>query len=334
MKRNNKGFTLIELLAVIVILGLLMAIAIPSITKYITQSRRKTVVSSIDSYISSLVNAVNDQDYKFTTPNTIYAVPIECIALEKGGTNPFGKWLQANNDYWAYVLVQYDSENFSYTYGFTFKDSAGYGMYPISQDEINPKSKDQIKTGFDLKKPKSGLYTNIALKDNWSGFDIDDKTMVVVLESTEENADGKYTCPLSQKGDNYEQIKTKQVKTLEFNYSGKTVQIQYENGMTWGEWLDSEYNTTNFYYANVNDKITEDIDWLNKKWLMYNCPVISDLNATRFSNAFVGINEPIIEANPYWVVDSGTAPTVYRSLSDEDHFIYVNEDGMYVYVEI
>lgn len=37
MKKNNKGFTLIELLAVIVILGLLMAIAIPSVTRYITQ---------------------------------------------------------------------------------------------------------------------------------------------------------------------------------------------------------------------------------------------------------------------------------------------------------
>ena len=40
MKNRIKGFTLIELLAVIVILGLLMAIAIPSVTKYITQSRK------------------------------------------------------------------------------------------------------------------------------------------------------------------------------------------------------------------------------------------------------------------------------------------------------
>lgn len=32
MQKNNKGFTLVELLAVIVILGLLMAIAIPSVT--------------------------------------------------------------------------------------------------------------------------------------------------------------------------------------------------------------------------------------------------------------------------------------------------------------
>lgn len=40
--RNNKGFTLVELLAVIIILGLLMVIATPSITKYISNARVKT----------------------------------------------------------------------------------------------------------------------------------------------------------------------------------------------------------------------------------------------------------------------------------------------------
>ena len=42
---NKKAFTLMELLAVIIILGLLMAIAIPSISKYIEQSRKKTYVN-------------------------------------------------------------------------------------------------------------------------------------------------------------------------------------------------------------------------------------------------------------------------------------------------
>ena len=58
--KNKKGFTLIELLAVIVILGLLMAIAIPSVTKYITESRKKTLTTTIGNYIGALVNDVND----------------------------------------------------------------------------------------------------------------------------------------------------------------------------------------------------------------------------------------------------------------------------------
>ena len=81
--KNKKGFTLIELLAVIVILGLLMAIAIPSVTKYITESRKKTVISSINNYVGSLINDVNDMQYTFTETDVIYAVPIECIALER-----------------------------------------------------------------------------------------------------------------------------------------------------------------------------------------------------------------------------------------------------------
>ena len=207
-KKKKKGFTLIELLAVIVILGLLIAIAVPSVTRYIIQSRRKTVILSIDGYISSTLNSVYDKDYQFTTPNTIYAIPIECISIEKGGTNPFGEWMQANDNYWAYVLVQYDKSNFSYTYGFTFKDSAGYGMYPTAQSEINLKSSTQVKQGLELSKPKSGSYTNIASKENWSGFDINDDTKVLVLEAAGEDdkGDAKSTCTLCQKGNNYKQV--------------------------------------------------------------------------------------------------------------------------------
>ena len=43
---NKKGFTLIELLAVIIILGILMIIAIPSVTKYISDSRKSAYVDT------------------------------------------------------------------------------------------------------------------------------------------------------------------------------------------------------------------------------------------------------------------------------------------------
>ena len=205
--KNKKGFTLIELLAVIVILGLLMAIAIPSVTKYITQSRKKTVTSTIGNYIGALVNVVNDLTYTFTGYNTVYAVPIECIALERGGTNPFGHWLHANNSYWAYVLVQYDDETSSYRYGFTFKDSAGYGIYPTAQSKLNEQGK-QIQTGLDLSRPQTGKVTTITDTDNWNGFAVDSTTDLIVLKAASEGevGDGETTCTLQQKGDNYAQV--------------------------------------------------------------------------------------------------------------------------------
>ena len=207
MANKKRGFTLIELLAVIVILGLLMAIAIPSVTKYITQSRKKTVTTTIGNYISALTNQVNDMEYVFTATNTVYAVPIECIALERGGNDPFGEWMQASNSYWAYVLVQYDDATSSYTYGFTFKDSAGYGLYPTTSEKLNESGK-QINTDLDLNKPTNGTITNITAKDNWVGFDLSDDTALVVLESTSygETGDGKTTCTLCQKGNNYDEV--------------------------------------------------------------------------------------------------------------------------------
>ncbi|MBE6150750.1 MAG: prepilin-type N-terminal cleavage/methylation domain-containing protein [Firmicutes bacterium] len=250
--KDKKGFTLIELLAVIVILGLLMAIAIPSVTKYITESRKKTVVSTIGNYITAMVNEVNDLTYTFTEANTIYAVPIECIALERGGTNPFGAWHQASNAYWAYVLVQYNDQTSSYTYGYTFKDSAGYGLYPTSQAKLNEQGK-QIQTGLSLSRPKNGKVTTITELKNWNGFVVNDTTKLVVLvaESEGNTGDGKTTCTLQQKGNNYEQVQEEnKPNTLTFKVNGNA--YEFVEGMTWGEWVDSRYNTAGYSVLNNN----------------------------------------------------------------------------------
>ena len=213
MNKNKRGFTLIELLAVIVILGLLMAIAIPSVTKYITQSRKKTITTTIGNYIGALTNQVNDMEYTFTETNTVYAVPIECIALERGGTNPFGEWMQASNSYWAYVLVQYDDATSSYTYGFTFKDSAGYGLYPTTSEKLQ-ESGSQIQQDLDLTKPTNGTITNITAKANWTGFNVNDDTNLVVLEATSEGetGNGQTTCTLCQKGKNYDAVEEEKME--------------------------------------------------------------------------------------------------------------------------
>ena len=52
MKLNNKGFTLVEILAVVVILGLLLALMYPNINKIIKQNKEKnyeTIETSIES---------------------------------------------------------------------------------------------------------------------------------------------------------------------------------------------------------------------------------------------------------------------------------------------
>ena len=172
-KMNKKGFTLVELLAVIVILGLLMAIAIPSVTKYITQSRKKTLISSIDAYITAVTTAVNDNQFgALSDQSTCYYIPVSdnnansCVALEKGGSDPFGHWVD------AYVVVNYDATKYSYDYWFTFNDDAGYGMEATKVSDISAQSDDisnpvpeKAKTGEITKQKPAGARcsTNVVL---------------------------------------------------------------------------------------------------------------------------------------------------------------------------
>lgn len=57
-KMNGKGFTLIELLAVITIMGILMLVAIPAVSRTIENSRRDTFADVAKEYINTVRNAV------------------------------------------------------------------------------------------------------------------------------------------------------------------------------------------------------------------------------------------------------------------------------------
>ena len=137
-----------------------MAIAIPSVTKYITQSRKKTLISTMDSYVTAVTTAVNDNEFgAMSKQDTMYYVPVSndennsCVSLEKGGTNPFGNWKQ------AYVVVNYDATNYSYDYYFTFFDDAGYGMELTKIEDIDAQ-------GSMIKNPSTVNADNITTQLN------------------------------------------------------------------------------------------------------------------------------------------------------------------------
>ena len=116
---SKKGFTLVELLAVIVIMGILMMVAIPSISRVIENSRKDTFVDIAKSYANAaktlwtadtltcegtVASAVDDGDYYVlinTKESARTALP---VLVDQGGKSSWG-----NRDVNGYVRVHVET---------------------------------------------------------------------------------------------------------------------------------------------------------------------------------------------------------------------------------
>ena len=133
-KKKKTAFTLIELLAVIIILGVIMLIAIPSVTKYISESRKDAYVATARRYIESARTKVNEGDLGIYDTDATYYIPISCIKMETGeGKTPYGEFSK------AYVVTVYNGDG--YNYFFTGTDTSKTGVRrAISYDTLNKRS--------------------------------------------------------------------------------------------------------------------------------------------------------------------------------------------------
>ena len=89
MKKN--GFTLIELLAVIIILGVLMIIAVPAVTKYINDSRKDSYVSVARNITGGVRTQLHSGHYNMDDFDTTYYIEGNCIDLENGYKRVYNK---------------------------------------------------------------------------------------------------------------------------------------------------------------------------------------------------------------------------------------------------
>lgn len=138
MNINNKGFTLVEMLAVVVILGILATIMVPTVTTVIKKNKsdnyenlKKSVISAVKMYISdnrydiTLDNQVCGGDVKYREIQKIGEETISesRIKIDKLVINNYltdGEMLGSNgnriNKNESYIVVKYNCSKKDYEY--------------------------------------------------------------------------------------------------------------------------------------------------------------------------------------------------------------------------
>ena len=142
---KKKGFTLIELLAVIIILGILLLIAIPGVTRYVGDSRKESYIATAKQLINGARVMVNSGKMNVYDMDATYYIPTTCVKTETANRSPYGDFDK------AYIVVTYDNDSFDYYW--VSRDVEGMGVrnitkeYDLTTEKIESNIKaDEIKT--------------------------------------------------------------------------------------------------------------------------------------------------------------------------------------------
>ena len=246
---NKKGFTLIELLAVIIILGILMIIAIPSVTRYISDSRKNSYVDTAKGIVGGARNIVNGGKLEMYDTNSTYYIPASCIKTENALKSPYGDFTE------AYVGIIYDGQG--YKYYWISVDDAGQGVKNITEvDKLDADNVESDLTNSDIKdvveKTGIGNRTKINIlnceNNNWRPIQLTNTDNNVSEEGGES---GNYvpTIPMC----NGVPCICKRARTLHTATCSRTSNGCYGSGY----YVGGSKNTTTITYGNLWDGVSD-----------------------------------------------------------------------------
>lgn len=168
-KLNSKGFTLIELLAVITIMGILMLVAIPAVSRTIENSRRDTFMDTAKSYVNAVKNAVASESIKCLDTAGV-SQPIAALGtgtyyyhfksgedsgkdlLEQGGKS---SWGSAEVEGYVEINKTVNADSAQYEYSVSMTDTGKHGIKALTpENSLNRTS--VLTSGADAPEASTG----------------------------------------------------------------------------------------------------------------------------------------------------------------------------------
>ncbi len=277
-KKKSKAFTLIELLAVIIILGILMIIAIPSVTTYISNSRKSSYIDTAKNVVSGARNIANEGKLGMYDTNTTYYIPASYIKTENSLKSPYGDFTE------AYIGVIFDGKG--YNYFWISNDTSGQGVNKVTSVDLL--SEDDIVAGI----------KDIDIIETVSTTGLDGRKTIKVLENgvwvtKTENA----TNNISSDG------------KIQFTITGRLIEwkdetinynIPFEEGMTWKDLIESGYEIdpeerNRFGYEESIESVYAGIS----RYGGCGSFTIDNFNVVYYNGNKVQLNDPIIAGATY-----------------------------------
>ena len=146
--KNNKGFTLIELIAVIVIVGVLMIIVVPGVSRYIDNSKKEAFVKEINGLVDTVRYAINSGDSNYSIQGqTKRTFDLQNIELDKGENTIINGTLTV------------DLNSNSYTVKVT-EDKNNYCLSSINVNELDKSKVKNCNTGYEYEIGKKIYFAN------------------------------------------------------------------------------------------------------------------------------------------------------------------------------
>lgn len=149
--KNRKGFTLVELLAVIIILGVLLVIAVPKVSQYITKSKKDGFLAVGKLVIKSARQDLTSELFPLPIQtNDVTIITQDMISLEEeSDKSSFGGKYLYNKSYVAVINIGTGIDP-EYLYFYAAQDSKDYAIpltveSELSTDKIIAKAKNKME---------------------------------------------------------------------------------------------------------------------------------------------------------------------------------------------